>query len=74
MEKSGLSKGRLSQLLDPEQPFGDVAARRLVHRLDLPEDYFDTMDAETLAWAVKFDALPPEAKAKWAELVALMGK
>ena len=71
LEKSGLTKGRLSQLLDPTEPFGDVAARNLVERLALPEGYFDTMDAETLQWAVAFDGLPAPIRAKWAELVAM---
>ena len=74
LASSGLSKGRLSQLLDPNEPFGDVAARRLVHRLELPEGYFDTMDAKTLEFAVAFDALPPHQKEKWLEIVALLGK
>ena len=38
---TGLTKGRISQLLDPKEPFGDVAARRLASGLGLPEDYFD---------------------------------
>lgn len=58
MRETGLTKGRLSQLLDPEEPFGDVAARRLEERLRLEPGYFDTMDAQTVEWAVKFDSLP----------------
>lgn len=73
LNKSGLSKGRLSQLLDPAEPFGDVAARNLAQRLELPEGYFDQMDAETLRWAVAFDALPPHLKAKWSEIVMMLG-
>lgn len=72
MKKSGLSKGRLSQLLDPEQPFGDTAARNLEERLHLEPGYFDTMNASTVEWAVKFDALPPELKARWAQLVDML--
>ena len=72
LRASGLTKGRLSQLLDPEQPFGDVAAKNLCQRLHLPAGYFDAMDAETLRWAVAFDGLPPEVKAKWSELVELL--
>lgn len=73
MQKSGLTKGRLSQLLDPEEPFGDVAARNLAERLKLPPGYFDQMDAQTLQWAVAFDALPQPIKEKWAELVKMLG-
>lgn len=41
MAKTGLTKGRVSQLFDENQPFGDVAARNLAERLGLPLDYFD---------------------------------
>ena len=73
MKKSGLSKGRLSQLLDESEPFGDVAARNLAERLELPPGYFDQMDAQTVQWAVAFDALPQTIKDKWAELVTMLG-
>jgi len=73
LKKSGLSKGRLSQLLDPNEPFGDVAARNLAERLELPPGYFDQMDRATLEWAVAFDALPPAIKEKWTELVQMLG-
>ena len=71
MKKSGLSKGRLSQLLDESQPFGDVAARNLADRLSLPPDYFDQMDAQTVQWAVAFDSLPQAIKDRWSELVKM---
>jgi hypothetical protein len=73
LKKSGLTKGRLSQLLDPNEPFGDVAARNLAERLELPPGYFDQMDAQTLRWAVAFDSLPQPIKDKWAELVQMLG-
>lgn len=73
LEESGLTKGRLSQLLDPEQPFGDVAARNLVERLQLEPGYFDAMDAQTVEWAAKFDALPQHTKDRWLELVTMLG-
>ena len=73
LKKSGLSKGRLSQLLDPNEPFGDVAARNLADRLELPPGYFDQMDRATLEWAVAFDALPLAIKDKWTELVLMLG-
>lgn len=41
---SGLSKGRVSQLLDPAEPFGDVVAQRLVESLGLRAGYFDGRD------------------------------
>lgn len=73
MEKSGLSKGRLSQLLDPDQPFGETAARNLEERLELEPGYFDAMDKQTLQWAVAFDALPQHLKDKWTDLVSMLG-
>lgn len=38
---SGLSKGRISQLLDPEQQFGDTASVRLAEKMGLPPGFFD---------------------------------
>lgn len=35
-----LSKGRVSQLFDPREPFGEPAARNLGERLGLGEDWF----------------------------------
>lgn len=73
LKKSGLTKGRLSQLLDPDEPFGDVAARNLAARLELAPGYFDQMDKQTLEWAVAFDALPDAIKLKWSEIVTMPG-
>jgi SOS-response transcriptional repressor LexA len=42
IRKSGYTKGRISQLFDPAQPFGERAARSLALRLGLPSDVFDT--------------------------------
>jgi len=72
LQASDMSKGRLSQLLDPTQPFGETAARNLEERLQLEPGYFDAMDAQTVEWAVQFDSLPQHLKARWKELVALM--
>lgn len=72
LERAGISKGRLSQLLDPKEPFGDVAARRLESRLHLDPGYFDAMDTETLQWAVTFDALPQHVKERWKDLVEML--
>lgn len=46
MKASGLSKGRVSQLLDKDEPFGDVAALRLARKLGLRLDYFDRSDEQ----------------------------
>lgn len=71
---SGITKGRLSQLLNPDEPFGDVAARNLEERLQLEPGYFDAMDAQTVNWAVQFDALPQHLKQRWLDLVKLLGE
>jgi hypothetical protein len=70
LKASGLSKGRLSQLLDPTEPFGDNAARNLEDRLQLDPGYFDAMDARTLRFATQFEALSQADKAKWERLLA----
>lgn len=36
-----ITNGRITQLLDPEEPFGDTAARRLIDKLSLAQGYFD---------------------------------
>jgi len=41
MKKTGLSKGRVSQLFDENQPFGERAARNLAEALRLPGDFFE---------------------------------
>ncbi len=74
LKESGLTKGRLSQLLDPDQPFGDVAARNLEERLRLEPGYFDAMDARTLEFAMAFERLSPEMKARWEQLAAMLGE
>lgn len=46
---SGLSEGRITQLLDPKEPFGERAGRSLERRLGNLEDrYFDLGDAENV--------------------------
>lgn len=72
LEASGLSKGRLSQLLDPDLPFGDTAARNLEERLELEPGYFDAMDARTLQFAMTFEKLPPHIKEQWESLAAML--
>lgn len=72
LKASGLSKGRLSQLLDPDQPFGEVAARNLEQRLQLDEGFFDSMDARTVRFALAFDELPDDLKARWEQIAAAL--
>jgi len=37
---AGITKGRLAQLLDDSQPFGDAAERNLIEKLELDAGYF----------------------------------
>lgn len=73
LQDSGLTKGRLSQLLKDGEPFGDTAARNLEERLQLEPGFFDAMDARTVQFALKFEALPADVKARWEQLVRLLG-
>ena len=60
--KTGLTKGRVTQLFDKDEPFGERAAQQLAMRLDLPLDYFErdqdgtsaSFDEETIAFAKDF--------------------
>ncbi len=45
--EADITNGRLSQLLDPKEPFGDVAAKNLAEKLALPEGYFDRDEGST---------------------------
>ena len=40
-EKAKLSKGRISQMLDPDHSFGERSARALAGKLKLDEHYFE---------------------------------
>ncbi len=73
LKASGLTKGRLSQLLDEASPFGDVAARNLEERLQLDPGYFDSLDARTLQFALAFERLPKHVKERWEALVQMLG-
>lgn len=42
IRKSGLTKGRISQLFDSEQSFGERAARSLATSIGLPPEFFNT--------------------------------
>jgi hypothetical protein len=72
LKASGMSKGRLSQLLDDTERFGETAARNLEERLALDPGYFDSMDPRTLAWATAFDALPEHVKLRWEEIASML--
>lgn len=74
LKESGLTKGRLTQLLDPDEPFGDVAARNLEDRLHLDPGYFDAMDARTVEFAMAFERLPEHVKARWEQLAGMLAK
>jgi hypothetical protein len=39
--RAGLSKGRISQMLDPDESFGERSARALAGKLKLSERYFE---------------------------------
>ncbi len=69
LRASGLTKGRLSQLLNDSSPFGETAARNLEDRLHLEPGYFDAMDARTLHFALQFEALPEHQKARWEKIL-----
>jgi hypothetical protein len=65
IERSGMSPGRISQLLSSDElPFGERAAAKLAQRLGLPDDYFETdhvepptLSEEALVFARYFDRL-----------------
>lgn len=62
MEATGLSKGRVSQLLDPEDQFGELAAARLCKMLDLAEGWFEQgAPGKPMAWP--FVLLTPQLAA-----------
>lgn len=41
IRRTGLTKGRISQLFDEAEPFGERAASGLAEKLGLPPDYFE---------------------------------
>lgn len=49
MKKAGISKGRVSQLFDERQPFGELAARNLAEALKLPPNFFEMDQAAPAA-------------------------
>lgn len=75
IKRAKLTKGRVSQLFDESEPFGERAARNLAERLGLPETAFLGMSApadmpaplieeplspEALSLATLFDNFKPE--------------
>lgn len=58
MEKTGLTKGRVTQLLDPSEPFGEKAAASLAEKLGLPSDFFSLEQAPMSQWG-GIDTLSP---------------
>lgn len=56
---TGLTKGRIAQLFDPKEPFGEVAARRLAEALGLPSDFFEVDQASQRGPAAA--GLPPDS-------------
>jgi hypothetical protein len=58
LEASGLTKGRLSQMLKKGFPFGERAASAMAERLELRPDYFETDVIPALSpWAAELGAL-----------------
>jgi hypothetical protein len=57
IRETGFTKGRVSQLLDPDEPFGDNAAASLVERLHLPAGYFDPPTTRDTSRPVSRDAM-----------------
>jgi hypothetical protein len=56
LARTGYTKGRLNQFLDPRQPFGEKAAREVARRVGLAPDHFERL--ETVARAVRVGAKP----------------
>lgn len=67
IRRSGLTKGRIAQLLGDDGPFGERAARDLAVRLGLPPDYFDRAANERIAPAV--DRADADLLRKWRMLI-----
>lgn len=60
------TKGRVAQLFDNDQPFGERAGRNLAEKLELPLDYFERdrpkpgqLSAEAVEWAWRYERLSP---------------
>jgi hypothetical protein len=60
MRHAGLTKGRISQLLDPGEQFGELAAERLAARLGLPDARWFDMGAPGAPNVWPFVLITPE--------------
>lgn len=76
MKKTGLTSGRIAQLLDERMPFGEVAARNLAERLGLEQGFFDRRPGEVATYAAPARALQenPFAAEVAERLAALHGR
>lgn len=79
LAETGLSKGRITQLFDPDEPFGERTGRNLAEKLDLPPDYFERdkpppgeLSDEAIAWAWEFERAPPSLRARLHRLYDLL--
>jgi hypothetical protein len=69
MARTGLTKGRISQLFDEGQPFGERAARAMAERLGLRLDYFERdvddvdLDPDTLDFALRYQRATRDQRA-----------
>jgi hypothetical protein len=69
MARTQLTKGRISQLFDEDQPFGERAARALAERLGLRLDYFERdeldidLDPDTLDFALRYQRASRDQRA-----------
>lgn len=59
MQLTGLTKGRVSQLFDDKQPFGERAAAGLAERLGLPSDVFEPIHYSAAASSALEAREPP---------------
>jgi hypothetical protein len=81
IRRTGLTKGRISQLFDEKQPFGERAAMALAEKLGLPAAYFErdqavhdladepTLSADELQLLQDMRELLPEDRERVAEEV-----
>lgn len=80
IRRSGLTHGRISQLFDPLQPFGELSARRLAESLGLSSDYFERdhdaapqLSPEALALAQAYDSANAEIRERLHALMRAVG-
>lgn len=77
MHKTGLTKGRVSQLFDEGQAFGELAARNLAEKLGLPSNAFEADQAtaphglsdDAIAVAQQFDRMTPVERVRFVRLM-----